>query len=98
MQGDCKSLCTHCVQRAMSQLDLIACHNSRASHDRDYRIGSNRLAAVKQLVKRSGVPAQLADRALARAAVVVCSAFLRCMHRSGGWAQAGNPCYWACLL
>ena len=39
-----------------------------------------------------------ADRALARAVVVVCCAFLRCMHRYGGQAQAGNPCYWACLL
>ena len=24
--------------------------------------------------------------------------FLRCLHRHGGRAQAGNPCYWACLL
>ena len=34
----------------------------------------------------------------ARAVVVVYYAFLRCMHRNGGYAQAGNPCYWACLL
>ena len=37
-------------------------------------------------------------RALARLVVAVWLALPRCLRRYSGWAQAGNPCYWACFL